>query len=160
MTPGGKDIGKGDRYVDCVSLFRGYAGRCGTRTVHRSRPSRHWLQRQDSVTGDVETYEAHAASCGASRSLLEEQSEGDLEVPESTATEEHRRVCGCRLLFPERLRSGPRLEFRIITGDCQSSLDPARRACEHCPRVSLRFYAFTKGSAHSLHSQAILKGFG
>ena len=67
------------------------AGRCGTRTVHCSRPSRHCLQRQDSVTADVEAYEAHAASSGASRSLLEEQSETYLEVPVSTAAEEQRR---------------------------------------------------------------------
>ena len=48
-----------------------------------------------SVTADVEAFEAHASSSGASRSLLEEQSETDLEVPVSTAAEEHRRVCGC-----------------------------------------------------------------
>ena len=32
--------------------------------------------------------------------------------------------------------------------------------CEHCPRESLSSNAITKGSAHSLHSQAILNGFG
>ena len=42
----------------------------------------------------------------------------------------------------------------------QSSLDPARRACGHCPLVSLSSTQIMKGSAHSLHSQAILKGFG
>ena len=46
-------------------------------------------------TADVEVDEAHASSSGARRSLLEEQSETDLEVPVSTTAEEHRRVCGC-----------------------------------------------------------------
>ena len=65
--------------------------------MDRSRPSRHCVQREDSVTADVEAYEAHAASSGASRSFPEEHSEVGVEVPASTAAEEHRRVCGCEL---------------------------------------------------------------
>ena len=134
LTPGGKDIGKNDRDVDCELEYSDakLAGRCGTRTVH-------CLQRQDSVTADVEAYEAHAASRGASRSLLEEQSEADLEVPVSTAAEEHRRGCGCRLCSQRHHVEVHVWELRSTTGDRHSSLDPARRACEHCPCVSLSF---------------------
>ena len=32
--------------------------------------------------------------------------------------------------------------------------------CEHCPQEESEFYAITKGSAHNMHSQAILKAFG
>ena len=42
----------------------------------------------------------------------------------------------------------------------QSSSHPARKVCERCPLVSLSSMLLTKGSAHNLHSQAILKGFG
>ena len=41
-------------------------------------------------------------------------------------------------------------------GDREPSLDPARRACAG----ESEFHAIAKGSAHSLHGQAILKGFG
>ena len=123
LTPGGRDIRKDDRDIDCElsSRCQVRAGRCGTRAVNRSRPSRLCLQRQDSVTADVEAYAAHAASRCSSWALPEEQSEVGVEVPVSTETEEHRRVCGCGFCSQRD----------------QSSLDPARRACGHCPRVSL-----------------------
>ena len=54
-----------------------------------------------------------------------------MELPVSTAAEEHRRVCGCR-------RCSQR---------------------DHSTGESV-FYTLTKASAHSLHSQAILKVFG
>ena len=40
-------------------------------------------------------------------------------------------------LQPVRPCCGPRLVLPSSTGDRQSSLDPAHRACGHCPRVSL-----------------------
>ena len=66
LTLGGKDIGKDDRDVDCELEYSGVK-LVQAAAVHRSRPSRHCLQRQDSVTADVEAYEAHAASRGPSR---------------------------------------------------------------------------------------------
>ena len=85
LTPGGKDIGKDDRDVDCelecsdaklVQAAVGLEQYIQTlRTASRQRYSR----------------------CRSPRSLLDEQSDAGLEVPVSTAAEEHRRVCGCRL---------------------------------------------------------------
>ena len=63
-------------------------------------------------------------------------------------------------LQPGRPCQGPHLELLSTTGDRQLNLHPARRACGHCPTGESEFYAITKGSAHCLHSQAILKGFG
>ena len=49
----------------------------------------HCLQRQDSTATDVETHEVDEASNHQGCSVLEEQSEVGLEVPVSTAAEEH-----------------------------------------------------------------------
>ena len=80
-----------------------------------------------------------------------------MEVPVSTATEEHRRVCGCGLC-------SQRDNAEVHVWSCRVLRESADRGCIQNATRSVRalstgeaeFYAITKG----LHSQAILKGFG
>ena len=96
-TPGGKDIGEDDRDFDCELEYSGaklvQAAAGLEQYIALDRPDIAYsvktaLQQMSKPTRAI-------SSSGASRSLLEEQSETDLEVPVSTAAEEHRRVCEC-----------------------------------------------------------------
>ena len=42
----------------------------------------------------------------------------------------------------------------------RSSLDPARKVCEHCPQENLSSMQSQRAPRTVLHSQAILKAFG
>ena len=97
LTPGGRDIGKDDRDVDCelecsdAKLAQAAAGL--EQHIALDRPDIAYsiktaLQQMWKPTKPMQL------RVGASRSLLEEQSRVGLEVPVSTAAEEHRRVRG------------------------------------------------------------------
>ena len=79
----------------------------------------------------------------------------DLEVPISTAAEEHRRVCGCRLCSQRDHVEVHVWSCGVVWVEFGSSTQSVRALSTG----ESEFYAITKGSAHSLHSQAILKGF-
>ena len=82
-----------------------------------------------------------------------------MDVPVSTVAEEHRRVCGCRLCSQRdqllRSTSGVAEYYGRAPIEFASSTQSVRAL----NTGKAEFYAITKGSAHSLHSQAILKGF-
>ena len=92
LTPGGKDIGKDDRDIDCelensdAKLVQAAAG------LEQYITLDHRLQRQDGVATNVEAHEAHAASRCPGRPSPEEQYKVD--APLSAAAEEYRRVRG------------------------------------------------------------------
>ena len=91
-VPGAKDVGKDDRDVNKeleyaeANVVQAAAGL--EQYIALDRPD-HCLQRQDSTATDVETHEVDEASNHQGCSVLKEQSKVGLEIPVSTAAEEH-----------------------------------------------------------------------
>ena len=91
-VPGAKDVGKDDRDVHNELEYaeaKVVQAAAGLEPIHRTRSSRHCLQRQDSTATDVETHEVDETSNHQGCSVLEEESKVGLEVPVSTTAEEH-----------------------------------------------------------------------
>ena len=123
---------------------------------------RHCLQRQDSTTTDVETHEVDETSNHQGCSVLEEQSKvgpGGFQYQQQPKSID---------VFVDADFAARETMLRSTSGVARVSLEKSpiefgsstQSVRATVPQGSPEFYAITKGSAHSLHSQAILKAFG
>ena len=127
-------------------------------TLHCSRPSRHGVQREDSVAADVEAHETHATSRCPSWALLEEQSEVGVEVPYQQQPKTIDVFVDADFAAREtmlRSTSGVADYYGRTPIEFASSTQSVRPLSTG----EVEFDAITKGSPHSLHSQDILNGF-